>query len=286
MANTLGPAYLRRRIGRALRQRRDELGIKRDEAAKYIGVQPGTMSKIELGKQNIGLGSLRALLAHYAFPAPQVEKLLAECEQANKRGWWMRYGEGIPEWFRDYVGLEADARQILVYQVEPLPELLQTDDYAAEVTRGSRPEATEDDIRQLVEIRRSRRALLTSERTPALHFVINESAIRRLVGSAKVMREQLEYLVRLAEHPKVTVQVLPFSAGAHPGMKGGFSVLRFVDDPEDDFATVYVEIETGGMYPDRRVELDRYTQLHDQLRALALDERESVELLTEVFERL
>lgn len=286
MNSPLGPVYLRRRIGRALRQRREELGIKRNDAAKYVGLQPGTMSKIELGKQNIGIGNLRALIDYYEIDPKHAEELLVQGEQANQRGWWSKYGDGVLEWFRDYIGLEADARQILFYAVEPLPGLLQTDAYAAAVTRGSWPEGTDEDIGGVVEIRRTRRELLQPGRTPSLHFVVNEAALHRQVGDIDVMREQLKYLVEVAGRDEVTFQILPFNAGAHPGMKGAFAVLRFRDDPDDEFATVYVEIEPGALYPDRAVDLERYSLIHSQLCGLALDEQASVKRITEVIQQL
>lgn len=286
MSGGAGPAYQRRRLGRELRQRRDALGIERKDAARYIGVQPGTLSKIELGKQNIGIGALRALLAWYEIVGEPAEVLLWRGEVANRRGWWSSYGDIVPDWFRDYVGLECDAREIQAYESEYVPGLFQTEAYSAAVTRAAWPDAADADVEGKVDLRKTRQKLLDSDEAPVLRMVLNEAVLRRTVGGPTVMREQLERLLELGTRPNVSILVLPFAVGAHPAMLGAFSILRFADDPKDDLSFVYAEIEAGGLTPDRPIDLARYSLVHDQLCGMALGERESADLIAEVVEHL
>jgi hypothetical protein len=133
-------------------------------------------------------------------------------------------------WFQVYVGLEAEAATLSCYQAEFMHGLLQTRDYARAVHRASLPAATEEAIEQLVEVRMARQELLTSSDAPQLWLVLNEAVLRRVVGGRGVMHEQLTRLAEAASLPTVTLQVIPFSNGAHASMDGSFSVLGFPED--------------------------------------------------------
>ncbi|MDQ3402644.1 MAG: helix-turn-helix transcriptional regulator [Actinomycetota bacterium] len=274
-----GPVIIRRRLGKELRALREKTDVTRGQAAQYIGIGPPTMSKIELGRQNIGLGNLRSLLGLYEVDESTHEELLERGKQANQKDWWSAYGDTVPDWFRTYIGMETDADQILTYECELVPGLLQTEDYTAAVRRAFWPEVTEKDTQQHARLRRDRQEHLVGNKAPMFHAVLSEAILHRVVGSPAVMRGQLELLVKRAELDNVRVQVLPFAAGAHPAMNGAFSILQF---EEEALSTVYVEIEPGGLYPERPIDLARYRLIFGRLAELALDERKSAALIGKV----
>ena len=113
-----GPTVRRRQLGLELRRLRETRAISRDEAAEYIGVQPPTLSRIELGRQGIRVANIRLLLMLYRVESPESDALLRLAGEANQRGWWASYGDTMPDWFRSFVGLEADAAEIWTYESE------------------------------------------------------------------------------------------------------------------------------------------------------------------------
>ncbi|MGH3858381.1 helix-turn-helix domain-containing protein [Actinokineospora sp.] len=271
-----GPVILRRLLGKELRALREKADVAMAEAARYVGVGNPTMSKIELGRQNIGLGNLRALLHLYGVEGELHDELLNRGVQANQKDWWSSYGDTVPDWFRTYIGMESDADQILTYECEAIPGLLQTEDYTAAVRRAFWPGIAEEDAQRSAAMRRDRQQHLVGEDAPQFHAVINEAVLHRVVGSSEVMRHQLKHLANRAKLDHVRVQVLPFTAGAHPAMNGAFSVLQFQDE---ELSTVYVEIEPGGLYPERPIDIARYRLVFSQIAELALDETKSQALI-------
>lgn len=278
-----GPVILRRRLGKDLRALREKADVARTDAAQYIGIGAPTMSKIEHGKQNIGLGNLRSLLHLYGVDGELHDDLLNRGKQANQKDWWSSYGDTVPDWFRTYIGMESDADQILTYECEFIPGLLQTVEYAAEVRRAFQPDATEDDVQRHAAIRRDRQEHLVGDSASLFHAVVNEAVLHRIVGSPALLRAQLEHLMERAKLGNVHLQVLPFAAGAHPAMNGAFSILQFEDE---ELSTVYVEIEPGGLYPERPIDLARYRLVFGRLADLALDERKSVALIGRMAKQL
>ena len=282
--NEPGPTVLRLRLGRELRRIREDAEVTRAAAARYIGLGAPTMSKIELGRQNIGVGNVRSLCYLYKVDEAKAEELAERARQANRRDWWSSYGDTVPEWFRTYIGLEADADQIWSYESEFVPGLMQTEEYTAAVRKAFWPEATEEDAQRSAWLRRDRQQHLSGENSPQFHLILNETVLHRPVGGPAVMQAQLDHLVAEAKQEHITLQVLPFSAGAHPGMNGAFSILRLEDDEE--LTTVYVEIEAGALYPDRRIDVQRYRLVFDRLADTALDERKSLALIAKVAKQM
>lgn len=277
------PVLIRRRLGKQLRAIREKADVTLAGAASYIGLGGPTLSKIENGKQAVGIGNLRALLQLYAVDEETHDELLSEGIQANQKDWWIAYGDTVPEWFRIFIGIESDAERILTYESEFVPGLLQAEDYSAALRRAAWPDATEEDARRHAALRRDRQAHLDGEDPPLFHAVINEGVLHRVVGSPSVMRAQLNHLLARSDLDHVRVQVLPFSAGAHPAMNGAFSILEFA---EEELSTVHVEIESGGLYPSRQGDMARYRLMFDQLTGLALDERESASLIARLARQL
>jgi DNA-binding XRE family transcriptional regulator len=284
MASTPGPTILRRRLGNELRKHREEANISRVEAANHVGIQAPTMSKIEHGKQNVSVGNLRSLISMYKVGEAAGEAMLTMARQASRKDWWnYSFGATVPEWFRIYAGLEADAQQICAYESEAVPGVLQTPNYAAAVRVGAWPDSTEVEVLKSVAFRSDRQKVMFGEQPTPFHAVINEAVLHRIVGDAALMREQLQHLLQEAKQSYITLQVLPFSVGAHPGMNGAFSVMQF---EEPDLASVYVEVESGALYLEREIDLDRYKVVFGRLSALALDEKKSAALIAKVARQL
>jgi Domain of unknown function (DUF5753) len=161
-----------------------------------------------------------------------------------------------------------------------VPGLLQTADYTRAVRAANSTDLTEDAIKRSVDFRLARQELLDRTSPPVLHFVVNETVLRRLVGGTQVMREQLRHIKEVARRPNVTVQVLPFKAGAHPAMTGSFTMLRFPTGGGEP--TIFVEVDSGALYPDRPSDFERYTWMFGRLRELALTPAKSLALLARV----
>jgi transcriptional regulator with XRE-family HTH domain len=259
-----GPTVRRMLVGEQLRQLRIDLGLSRAEAAEAIRASEWKIHRLENGQVGFKERDLIDLLTFYGVTDPdQVEELLAMAADANSPGWWKRYGDVLPQWFRTYVDLEAAATLIRTYEGQFVPGLLQTDDYMRALVHGAHLEETNEEVGRRVRLRMARQTLLTREQPPRLWAVVDEAALRRPVGGPEVMRGQLERLLEASKLPNVTLQVLGFGAGAHPAMGSSFSILRFPEQELPDL--VYLEHLTNAVYLDKRHEVERYLDVMELL---------------------
>lgn len=279
-----GPSVRRRQLGAMLRQLREEAGKTRKDAAQWLEVGEPTISKIELGRQAIKAPNVRLLCQLYDVDAGSVDSLLRLAREANERGWWTAYRDTVPEWFRHFVGLEADAEHYWSYESEYVPGLLQTPEYVAAITRVLEPGNTDKEIDRRVEVRRKRQAVLDSGQPPHMHFFLNEAVLRRVVGGADVMREQLDRLAEASERDRISIRVVPFSAGAHSAMSGSFVMMQFPG--EDTPAFAYVENRRGAVYQEDPGDIHSYTVVVDRLAEVALSEEDSRKALSEAVRSL
>lgn len=270
-----GPGSLVRRwrLGKALREMREAAGKSQDEAAQYLGVKRPTISRLENGRNAILPKNVRFLCQLYGVGAPQLDMLIRQAEESNERGWWVSYSDTMPSWFETFVGFEADAKGIWTYEAELVPGLLQLPSYSRAVRAAYGDGGSDSEIEKLVKFRLERQKRLEVKR-PALRFVLNEAVLRRPVGD---MREQVEHLIRMARHDFVTLQVLPFATGPHPGMKSSFTLLTLPDEPAPNF--VYVEHDGGAVYLERPIDLRRYTSSFEIVTHLALSPADSDDFL-------
>ena len=256
-----GPTVLRILLGTQLRRLREARGITAQQAAQAIRASESKISRIELGRNAVREVDVADLLGLYGVSDPaEREQLLSVASQANQPGWWHRYTDVLPGWFHAYVGLEESAESIRSYDSQFVPGLLQTADYAAAVIALGEFSADETERLVLLRKERQRRFLSAGQR---LEAIVDETALRRPVGTAGQMRAQLEYLDSLSAHSSVSLRVLPFP-GAYTA-PGSFSILRF--GPADLPDIVYVEQLTSAMYLDKRSDVDRYTEVIDRLSA-------------------
>ncbi|MCE7006916.1 helix-turn-helix domain-containing protein [Kibdelosporangium philippinense] len=279
MTDEPGPAIRRRQLGRQLKELRLAAGFKTmDAAAEATDLSRATISRIESAKQVILPKTVRTLCHAYGIGAPMLDHLVRQAEESDDRGWLLEYAETVPNWFERYAKEEAEALKIWGYEAEFVPGLLQTDEYTRAVTTAARETVTPAALDESVAFRRARQARLDTDTAPELWFVINEAAVRRQVGSPQTMRDQLEHLVVMAQRPNITLQVLAFSAGAHPAMVGAFKLLTF--PAESGLGTIYVEVQGGAVYPDRPADFDRYGWVFETLCDLALSPENTISLLT------
>src|SRR5437773_4726761 len=235
-----GPTVRRMLVGAQLCRLRTEAGLSREEAGAAIRASEWKIHRLENGQVGFKERDIIDLLRLYGVTDPtEVAEFLLLIREANTPGWWQHYGDVLPQWFRTYVDLESAAVLIRTYEGQFIPGLLQTDDYMRAVVQGAHLGESSEELGRRVRLRMARQQLLTREQPPRLWAVIDEAAMRRPVGGREVMRGQLERLIEAAKLPNVTLQVLPFGAGAHPAMVGSFSVLRFPDLELPD--VVYLE---------------------------------------------
>jgi transcriptional regulator with XRE-family HTH domain len=278
------PTVKRRRLAAELRRLRELTKLTIEDVAERLEWSAAKISRIENARVTVLPRDVKFLIAIYGLtPAdPAWDALLALSRESRQRGWWQQYGDAIPEWFGTFVGLEAEAEAIWSYDPEYVPGLLQTEDYARTVHRAQLIDGRDEDIDRLVRVRMARQELLTAEDAPQVWLVINEAVLRRLVGGADVMRAQLRRLAQAATLPKVTIQVVPFSAGAHPAMDGGFILLSFPSDPN----IVYIEYHAGSLYLENQADVGTYSLKFDHLRATALSADASQALMARILREM
>ncbi|MBN6041499.1 MULTISPECIES: helix-turn-helix transcriptional regulator [unclassified Amycolatopsis] len=281
MARGQGPTVRRRRLAGELRRLREAAELTIDEVGEKLECSASKISRIETGHVGVTPRDVRDMLELYGLMGDEREALVQLAREARKRGWWHAYNEVFTGTF---VGLEADASSLRAYQALLVPGLLQTERYARTVIRALRPDADETELKRRVAARMARQELLTDPAPPEYWAVIDEAVLHRRVGGCEVMAEQVSRLLEVARLPHVTLQVVPFGAGAHPGMEGPFLILGFPEQADPD--VVYVDSTSSGLYLEMPDDVRRYTLMFDHLRATALKPDDSVELIAESAERL
>jgi transcriptional regulator with XRE-family HTH domain len=280
-----GPTVRRMLVGARLRRLRTELGLTREEAAQAIRASEWKIHRLENGQVGFKDRDIVDLLRLYQVQDPaEVADFLTLAREANTPGWWQHYGDVLPSWFRTYVDLEQAATLIRSYEGQFVPGLLQTDDYMRAVVRGAHLEESGEELGRRVRLRLARQTLLTRQEPPRLWAVVDEAALRRPVGGREVMRGQLERLLEATKLPNVTLQILPFAAGAHPAMVGSFAVLRFPDLELPD--VVYLEHLTSALYLNKPDEVDQYLHVMEGICVRAAAPDQSVELLDQLLAEL
>jgi transcriptional regulator with XRE-family HTH domain len=280
---TGSPPVRRRLIGAALRRYRDNIGFPLDTAASILECDRSKISRIETGQRGIRGKELRELLTEYGVPASEQEILLAIAQTGRQRGgWWRAYADVLPEAAQDFILMESCASQALVYEPQRIPELLQTANYAA-ASVGADPAGglADDAADRLVEVILTRQEALR-ERALRLEVVVGEAALHQVVGGADVMRAQLRRLAAVADAPgPVSIQVLPFSAGAQAAAASGpLAVLRF--DKAPALGVVHLATLNGGVCETEADEVARYIRAFTQLRAAARTQAASASLLRDM----
>ncbi len=272
-----GPTVLRMLLGAQLRRLREATGITLERAGYEIRASHSKMSRVELGRVSFKDRDVADLLTLYGVAdGDEREALCTLARQANAQGWWHSYSDIMPQWFEFYVGLERAADRIRTYQVQFVPGLLQTEDYARAVVLLEHTGEPDAEVMRRVKLRMERQEVLAQPGAPGLWAVVDDAALRRPIGGPEVMRGQLRHLMDIAAQPDVTLQVIPFGAGGHAAAGGPFSILRF---PEPDLPdVVYLEQLTSALYLDKREDTDHYLAVMERLciEALPADETPAI----------
>ena len=278
------PTIQRRRLGNALKRAREEAGKTQDEAAELIDAAASKISRLELGQSGLKLTDLSLLLDLYGVTGSEAELMRELARAGRQRGRWSGFLGAIPDWFRTYIDLEADASELRWYQPEIVPGILQVESYIRAVNLTAQPRIPDETMEQQIKVRISRQAVIDQPSTSALHFILSESAIRRNVGDSSIMREQLLHLAAVAERPNVDIQVLPFDAQTFGATCMCFTIMRFDHDAASD--VVYLEDYTDATYLDRPDGVAAYAGLWNRLSAAAMGQVESRHMMLRLAEEL
>jgi transcriptional regulator with XRE-family HTH domain len=278
----VNPTVRRRRLGSELRKLREQKGMTAEEVAARLLVSQSKISRLENGRRSISQRDVRDLCGVYGVEDVRiVDSLMQMAKESRQQGWWHAFGD-IP--YSVYIGLETEAASLRVFEPQVVPGLLQTQGYASAVIAGNLPEATAEQVDKRVNVRMRRQERITDPDGPLrMWAVIDEAALCRKVGDHQIMREQLLHLVELSHLPHVTVQVLPFEAGAHPGLSGQFAVLEFTD--ATDATVVYLEGVNSDLYLEKDTDVQAYSVMYEHLRAQALSAEQTRQFIEEAAQR-
>jgi transcriptional regulator with XRE-family HTH domain len=271
------PTLRRRQLGMELRRLREAAGVTIDHVAERLECSGSKISRIETGQTGVTPRDVRDMLSIYGVDVEYAETLLRIAREARQKGWWQLYGDVLTS---AYVGLEAAADQLHSFEALVVPGLLQTEDYASTMIHTARPDISLAEVDKRVRVRTSRQSLLTQDDPLDLWVVLDEAVLHRPVGGAEVMGRQLLHLAEMAELANVTLQVLPFAAGAHAGMDGTFTILLYDESAEQNF--VFASNAAGGLFLEKDEELQRYGFIFDYLRAHALRPDDSVSMIVKL----
>jgi transcriptional regulator with XRE-family HTH domain len=258
-----GSTVVRRQLGRQLRRLRDAAGKTERDVEEAGLASRAKLWRIESGKTSIKNGDVRALCWLYKVDQATTDALAALSVGTSARGWWEDYSDVLPDWFGLYVGLEAAASEIRVYEPELVHGLLQTPGYLRALFVDSGVEIDEGAIQRQIKLRQERQQALTI-RTPPLRItaILGAGVLARQIGTETVMKEQISHLRELSKIEHVDIRVMPWNAGGHAAMHiGGFAILDFPDP--DDPAVVYLESHTGARYLEKPEELAEYRKIYD-----------------------
>src|SRR3984893_1579306 len=266
------PTVRRRELGALLRALRTNAGLTAEQVAKLLYCSPSKVSRMETGQRGASARDIRDLCDIYGIEDPVREHLTTLAREGRDQAWWQPYD--LP--YATYIGLESEAISIADFEPGVFPGLLQTPAYARAVHEGTLTRLSPGAIDQQLEVRRTRQQILVREDPPRLAAVIDEAVLHRVVGGPSVMRAQLEHMIAVSKQSNITVQVLPYSIGAHPALDSTFILLEL---PSPVPGVVYVEGLVGQIYLERPQELKKYQQVFQRLTALSLSPAESVELM-------
>jgi hypothetical protein len=266
-------------LGAQLRRLRESANVTRDNAGYHIRASGSKISRMELGRVSFKERDVIDLLEFYGVDdTAEREKLLQLTREANAVPWYQKFQDVVPDWFHVFVGLEEAAQLIRVYEVQFVPGLLQTEEYARAIITQGAPGMEPDEVERRVALRMGRQKLLTRENPPRYWVVMDEAALRRPMGGRDVHVAQIERLIDLVGEPNITLQVMPFRYGGHAADGGAFTIMRF---PETDLPdVVYMEYLTGAHYIDKPEEVERYAVVMERLSVAGTSPDRTREILT------
>ncbi|WLQ66210.1 helix-turn-helix domain-containing protein [Streptomyces sp. NBC_01208] len=273
----------RRHLGATMRKLRARTGMTLEEAGQLVGVSKATVSRYETTEGPVKWLVIDALCREYGASAAERQVIVALAKDARQQGWWSSFVDHIPETMNLMLTLEDEAVREDHFSCVYVPGLLQTRSYTTALQQANEMRRSAEEIDRLVDIRMRRQEILSRPDAPHLWAILDESVVRRVMGSPAIMREQLSHLLASSVSGNVTLQILPFSRGAHSAALGSFVILG---GPEPSLDVVYVDLHVGSVFMEKDAELARYRLAFEYLRAQALDIEASRELISRAREDL
>jgi hypothetical protein len=278
------PTVLKILLGAQLRRLRETAGVTRDDAGYHIRASGSKISRLELGRVSFKERDVSDLLDLDHVGGEQKDQLVQLTREANATPWWQKYREVVPDWFQVYVGLEEAATLIRVYEVQFVPGLLQTEEYARAVVMQGSPGLLPDEVDNRVNVRLGRQRLFAKENAPRLWAIVDEAALRRPMGGRDVLAGQIKRLMEAVSEPNITLQVMPFKYGGHGAEGGAFTIMRF---PEADLPDmVYMEYLTGAHYIDKPDEVEVYAAVMERLSVAGTSPEKTRDILADILKEL
>jgi transcriptional regulator with XRE-family HTH domain len=275
VAEVRSPTVRRRELGKLLRVLRNQRGLTVEQVAEHLLCSPSKISRLETGQRNATLRDVRDLCELYGITdQAERDRLMMLAREARQQAWWQSYDLQ----YATYVGLESEAIAIDDFQSSVIPGLLQTADYARAGHLGAWPRLSPDEIERQIEAKLTRQLVLTKADPPEFRAVLDEAVLHRLTGGQRVMRAQLDKLITASELPNVTIQVIPFSVGAHPGVESNFNILMLPATSD----IVFVEGLVGSVYLERLEDLERYSRVFAYLQDVALSPQDTIDLIAQM----
>jgi transcriptional regulator with XRE-family HTH domain len=274
---------LRRQLGAELRRLRERARRTVADVADQVGWSESKLSRIETAHTGVRKPDLERLLTAYGVDDATRARLLAVAGRSRQRAWWEAYGDALPDAYETLIDFEAEASSIFTYESQVVPGLLQTSEYASAVSQAAILDEPMDFVDQRVQVRMARQAVLTRDPPPELRAILDEAVLRREIGGPDVLHRQMLRLIEMSERPTITIQVLPFSAGAHPALNGSFILLEFPGGSDQPLA--YSEGITGGVFRNKTEHVTHYRQNFEALRERSLSPEESRGVIAAVANR-
>jgi transcriptional regulator with XRE-family HTH domain len=271
------PTVRRRELGALLRALRNQNGLTVEQAADQLLCSPSKVSRMETGHGAATPRDIRDLCDLYGITdQAERDRMMKLARESKLQGWWQSYDLN----YATYVGLEAEAVAISDFQSSVVPGLLQTADYARAGHEAYLPRLSNEQIEMQIQAKLTRQSLLTQANPPAFRAVLDEAALRRVVGGPRVMRKQLDRLLEVARLPNVTLQIIPFTVGYHPGLESNFNILEL---PKPTPSIVFVEGLVGSMYLERAEDLKRYQEVFKRLQTVALSPKDTIDAIAKIW---
>lgn len=284
-SENVSPVVQRRRLRTELRRARLDAELTQEQVATAMDWSLSKLIRIENGTVGISTNDLKAILAHYKITDDgRTAEMLALSRGARERSWWNAYRDAPPRLIQ-LIEYESASSIIRNFQPMLIPGLLQTEEYATALIRNLMRDAPAEAVNLRVDIRMKRQQLLQQPETPLMFFIMDEAAVRRLVGGQEAMRRQIQRLLDDSDKPTVTIEVVPFSAGEHPGMQGPFMLFEFPDAADDD--ALYLEgPDDVRLSRDDAEEISRFRERFEILRELSPGPKGSIDLLHRLLREL
>jgi len=270
-------------LGQELRQLREAADLTIEEVARRLEVSPAKISRIETGRVSVRPRDVSDLLDQYEIYGMSRDDLLTLTREARQQGWWHSYSDVLSEGTDIWVGLETEAETIHLYQIQFIPGLLQTSEYAGALLRAHYRSDPPEQIERRVKLRMARQQLVIEQNNTPIWAVLDEAVLRRRMGSPEVMHSQYRRLLEFSEMNNITIQVLPLDAGVYSGVPVGFAIMQL---PHPDPQVVVIEYRGGTLYLERSDEVAAHTHVFDHIRANAKGTEESIKYISDMANKL